>query len=136
VLEFSINMPESETPSPVATIRILETKDFVLESMVLGYVPGDSPEMQGMSFQMQCDKTQAKMSIILLNEDKLDISTLLHEIRHAYFWHVASPTGSIPCNVYHEEEEEQFCRRLDTLVNRAVCTIEATKGFSMKWRVI
>ena len=134
--EFTINMPEWPTPNPVATIRVMPATEFKTEALLLGYVPGASDETRGMTFCMECDKTRAKMSIVLINGDKLELSTLIHEIRHAYFWNVARPAGGIPCNVHNEEEEEAFHRRLDTLINRAVCTIESSLGITIPWRVV
>lgn len=136
MLEFTINMPDSETPNPVAIIRILSEKEFHTEAIIFGYTPVDPREERGMTFNTQCDKTAAKMSIIFINAEKLELCTLIHEIRHAYFWNTASPTGALPCNVYNDVGEEAFCSRLDTLINRAVCTIESSTGKPMKWKVI
>jgi hypothetical protein len=136
MLEFTLNMPENGIVTrPVATVKVLDNlNDLRVESALLGHE--ELTEARGITYNLEDSLTRYRFSIILLNKERLDVETLQHEVRHAYLWNVASNTGAVTINVHDELEEEEFSRRLDTLVNRAVCTIEATLGCTMKWKTL
>jgi hypothetical protein len=138
MIEFTLNMPEvipSVVTRPVATVKVLDNlNDLRVEAAMYGHE--EMTEARGITFNMEDDVTHYRFSLIFLNKERLDIETLQHEVRHAYLWNIAKKDGGVTINVHNELEEEGFSRRLDTLVNRAVCTIESTLGMSLKWKVI
>jgi hypothetical protein len=133
--EFTLNMPEWEHPYAVATVRIIPDEGFLSEAVLLGYTPTicGSPERRGITFNTECSKTGDKHAIILLNYNGLDIDTIQHEVRHAYFWVVANQHGICKVNILDEQEEETFFRRLDVLTRRCIATIEHELGV-LNWR--
>jgi hypothetical protein len=134
MLEFTLNMPDNGVVTrPVATVKVLDSlNDLRVEAALLGHE--DPTEARGITFNLEDSDTHYRFSIVLVNKEHLDVETLQHEIRHAYMWNIATKTGAVTINVHNELEEETFSSRLDTLVNRAICTIEATLGFTMKWK--
>jgi hypothetical protein len=136
MIEFTLNMPEHGIVTrPVATVRVVDNlNDLRVEAALLGHE--EMVEARGITFNMEDDVTHYRFSIILINREKLEIETLQHEIRHAYMWNLADKGGDVTINVYNELEEEGFSRRLDILVNRALCTIESTLGQTLKWKVL
>jgi hypothetical protein len=138
MIEFTLNMPEvkpSIVTRPVATVKVVDNlNDLRVEAALFGHE--EMVEARGIAFNMEDDVTHYRFSKIFLNAEHLDIETLQHEIRHAYMWNLANKAGEVNINVFFEDEEEEFSRRLDTLVNRALCTIESTIGASLKWKVL
>jgi hypothetical protein len=136
MMEFTLNMPDNGAVTrPVATVKVVDTlNDLRVEAALFGHE--EMVESRGITFNMEDDVSQYHFSIVLLNKEKLDIETLQHEIRHAYLWNIANEHGGVVINIHNELEEEGFSRRLDLLVNRALCTIESTLGVSLKWKVI
>lgn len=136
MIEFTLNMPDTGiVNAPVARITILDTtNDFRVEAALLGHEGMD--ETHGISFNMEDSTTHYRFSHILLNKQGLDIETIIHEVRHAYFWNIASKTGAVSVNIHNELAEEGFAHRLDTLYNRTICTIEAQLGLTLKWKVL
>jgi hypothetical protein len=138
MIEFTLNMPMWETPYAVATVRLLpDTQSFLTEAILLGYTPPEcGEEDRGITFNTECSKTGDKHAIILLNYNRLDIETICHEIRHAYFWVMANQHGTLSLNVLDEDEDERFCARLDQLNNRCISTIQAQCGNGLQWKVL
>ena len=135
MIEFTLNMPGRDAPYSVATVRVLDGfTEFLSEAVFLGYTPPAEPEKRGLTFNTECSKTGDKHAIILLNRRWLDHETILHEVRHAYFWVMSNQHGIVKVDVLNDVEEERFCSCLDTLINRAICTLEARFGEALKWK--
>ena len=132
---FTINMPFWDSAFPVATVKVRDSfSDFLAESIMLGYDALSRPERRGITFNMECATTGAKTATVLLNREGLCIGTIVHEMRHAYFWAMSDVHARMSLDLMDEVADELFCRRLDVLINRAVAGIEAVTG-PLAWKV-
>lgn len=136
-MDIALNMPDSPEPRLICTIKLCNGREAFLDAAVLkGYTPSSTPEDRGMAFYTQCTTTMVKHTEVLLNTSRLDIETVIHEVRHAYFWAVADKHHLVRVDLADGPREEQFCSRLDGLYDRAICAIEAELGKTLKWKVL